>query len=227
LMTFLRPHRIAGWIVLAVLSLASMGEVFLISMQKWRGVASHFNESTPLNESVFSTMGKLVLIIAIVTLLVTVRSFFKIDAPTSLALAIRAGLVLMLVSQAVGVHMITIGGNTFGAAGAMKVPHAFTLHTIQVLPALALLLLISDSAERFRIRVVAVGAIGYAGLILSTMLQTYGGRGPLDLNPVSAATALIGLGLLLTSGLLALRRALTLQVRGPTVVAPADPATHA
>ena len=30
--------------------------------------------------------------------------------------------MLMLVSQAVGVQMIAEGGNTFGAAGALKVP---------------------------------------------------------------------------------------------------------
>ena len=53
--------------------------------------------------------------------LITVWSFLRIDAPASLA-AIRAGLVLMLVSQAVGVQMIVEGGNTFGPAGAEAAP---------------------------------------------------------------------------------------------------------
>ena len=89
----------------------------------------------------------------------------------------------MLVGQAVGVQMIVEGGNTFGAAGALKVPHALTLHAVQVLPALALLLLLSDSAERHRVRVVGVGIGGYAVLIAATLLQTYGGRAPLDPGP--------------------------------------------
>jgi len=134
-MTFLRPRRSVGWIVLGVFAVAALGEVFLISMQKWRGVASHFNEDTVFDGLVFSIMGSLVSLVGLVTIFVAARSFFPIDAPPSLAWAIRIGLVLMLVSQAVGVQMILEGGNTFGAAGALKVPHAFTLHAVQVLPA--------------------------------------------------------------------------------------------
>jgi hypothetical protein len=120
----------------------------------------------------------------------------------------------MLVSQAVGAHMIAEGGNTFGAAGVMKVPHAFTLHAIQVLPLLALLLLLTDTSERRRIRIVALGAAGYVGLIASTMVQTYSGRGPLDPGLVSSLLALVGVGLLAASGLFVLR-GLTSRRRPP------------
>jgi hypothetical protein len=182
-------------------------EVFLVTLQRWRGVPSHFNESTAFNGLVFSIMGMLVSVIVVLTVVITVRSFLRIDAPPSLALAIRAGLVLMLVSQAVGVRMIMVGGNTFGAAGSLKVPHAVTLHAVQVLPALALLLLAADTAERHRVRIVALGTLGYAGLIASTMLQTFAGRPLFDRDLLAAAVALVGLGLLLTSGLVALRGA--------------------
>lgn len=205
IMTFLRPRKSTGWIVLGVLAVASLGEVFLISMQKWRGVASHFNEDTAFDESVFSMMGLLVALVALITVFVVVRSFFPMDAPASLAWAIRAGLVLMLVSQAVGVQMIVEEGNTFGTAGALKVPHAFTLHAVQVLPALALVLSLSNSTERHRLNVVALGAAGYAGLIASTMVQTYDGRGPLDLGLLAAALALVGLAMLAASALVALQ----------------------
>jgi hypothetical protein len=204
-MTFLRPRKAVGWIVLGVLAVASLGEVFLISMQRWRGVASHFNEDTAFDELVFSMMGMLVALVALVTIFVTVRSFFRIDAPASLAWAIRIGLVLMLVSQGVGVQMIAEGGNTFGAAGALKVPHAVTMHAVQVLPALALVSMLSDSTEDRRVRVVAVGATGYVGLIASTMVQTYGGHGPSDAGVVPSALAVVGLGLLATGALVALR----------------------
>src|SRR3954452_1747436 len=114
-------------------------------------------------------MGALVALVALVTIVVTALAFFPLDAPPSLAWAIRIGLVLMLVSQAVGVQMITEGGNTFGAAGALKVPHAVTLHAIQVLPALALLSLVARADERHGVRMVALGATGYACLIAATM----------------------------------------------------------
>lgn len=205
LMPFLRAGRITGWIVLGIFSVASLGEVFLISLQTWRGVASHFNESTAFDGSVFSMMGILVALLALTTVYVTIRSLFRMDAPPSLAWAIRAGLALMLVSQAVGAQMIAEGGNTFGAAGALKVPHAVTLHAVQVLPALALLLLLSSFTERRRLRIVGVGAAGYGLLIASTMVQTYGGRGPLDFTLVTTALAACGVGLLAACALIALR----------------------
>jgi len=204
LMPFLRAGRITGWVVLGIFSVASLGEVFLISLQTWRGVASHFNESTAFDGSVFSMMGMLVALLALTTVYVTIRSLFRMDAPPSLAWAIRAGLTLMLVSQAVGAQMIAEGGNTFGAAGALKVPHAVTLHAVQVLPALALVLLLSSFTERRRLRIVGIGAAGYCFLIASTMVQTYGGRGPLDFSLVTTALAACGVGLLTASAVIAL-----------------------
>jgi len=204
---FLRPGRVTAWVLLGVSSVASVGEVVLVSLQRWRGVPSHFNESTPFDGLVFSIMGLLVTVIILVTLALAVRSFFPLDAAPCLALAIRAGLVLMLASQAVGATMIAVGGNTFGAAGSLKVPHAVALHAVQVLPALALLLLAADTDERHRLRTVALGVLGYVALIASTLLQTFGGRRLLDLDVTASAVAVVGLGLLLTSGLVALEDA--------------------
>jgi hypothetical protein len=205
-MSFLRLRRWLGWLVLGVFAFASVGEVFLISLQKWRGVESHFNEDTGFDGVVFSLMGMLVGLVALVSAAVTIRAFARLDAPPSLALAVRLGLVLMLVSQAVGVQMIVEGGNTFGDAGALKVPHAFTLHAVQVLPALALLLLASSEfTERRRMKILSLGAVGYTALIASTIAQTYAGRGPLDPGALSSALALLGLGLLMVSAGFALR----------------------
>jgi hypothetical protein len=150
-------------------------------------------------------MGMLVAVIGLMTVLLTVWAFVRLDAPASLRLAIRLGLVLMLVSQAVGVQMIAEGGNTFGSEGALKVPHAFTLHAAQVLPALALLVLASEFVERRRLGIVGLGALGYAVLISSTMVQTYAGEAPLDLTMTSSALAAVGLVLLAASAVLALR----------------------
>jgi hypothetical protein len=200
---FLRPPRWAAWLLLGVFAFASLGEVFLISMQTWRGVASHFNEDTSFDGMVFSMMGFLVGLVALVTVAFTVWTFARMDAPASLALAIRLGLVLMLVSQVVGVQMIVEGSNTFGDSGALKVPHAVTLHAAQVLPALALLSLAGEYVERKRLEIVALGAAGYAALIASTMVLTYAGRSPLDLTAMSSALALLGLGLLAVGAVMA------------------------
>lgn len=201
----LRVRRAVTGTILMILCFASVVEVFLISMQRWRGVPSHFNESTAFNETVFSMMGLLVTVIVVLTVLVAVLSFTSLDAPPSLALAIRLGLLLMLVSNAVGVQMIVEGGHTFGAAGALKVPHAVTLHAVQVLPVLALLLLVSQPVERQRMRVVALGAVGYGLLIAATMTQTYAGRAPLSLGVVSSTLALMGVAVLAVTAVITLR----------------------
>jgi hypothetical protein len=204
--TFLRPGRVVGWLLIGAYSLASLAEVFLITMQRWRGVPSHFNDSTTFDSTVFGWMGMLVTVVAALTVALAVWSWVRIDAPPSLALAIRLGLLLVLVSNGVGVQMIAEGGNTFGAAGALKVPHAVTLHAVQVLPALALVLLAGRSTEMRRVRVVELGAAGYVVLIGATMVQTYAGRGPFDLDVASVVFVLIGLGMLVASAVLALRR---------------------
>ena len=203
---FLRMRKVTGWLVLGTLSVASVLEVFLITMQRWRGVPSHFNESTAFDSAVFSSMGLLVSLVALMAIVVTVRSFGHIDAPASLAWAIRLGLVLLLVSQVVGVQMIAEGGNTFGAAGALKVPHAFTLHALQVLPALALLLVVAEYTERQRLEIVALGGIGYGALIASVMVQTYAGLAPTELGALAMALA--------ASGLVVLGVCLGVTVRG-------------
>jgi hypothetical protein len=95
------------------------------------------------------------------------------------------------------------GCSVASTAGALKVPHAVTLHAVQVLPALALVLGLSAFTERRRLRIVALGASGYAVLIASTMVQTYDGRGPLDLSFLTSVLALIGLGLLAASAVIA------------------------
>ena len=61
---FLRPRRAVAWVLVVVLAVASVGEVALISLQTWRGVPSHFNDSTPFDETVFSLMGLLVTAVA-------------------------------------------------------------------------------------------------------------------------------------------------------------------
>lgn len=217
LLSFLRPRRLAGWLTVGIFAFAAVGEVFLISMQTWRGVASHFNESTDFDAAVFNWMGRLVLVVGLTIVVITVWAFIRLDAPTSLALAIRLGLVLMLVSQGVGVQMIVEGGNTFGSEGALKLPHAFTLHAVQVLPALALLLLAAESTERRRVRIVTLGAVGYALVIASTMVQTYAGRSPLDLTLAATALAVVGLALLTASAVFTL---LGLSTRARPTVSP-------
>jgi hypothetical protein len=136
-----------------------------------------------------------------------------------MALAIRAGLLILLVAQVVGGWMIqhgvglaeegaTDGLTTFGAAGVMKVPHAVAIHGIQVLPALAWLLSFAALPEQRRVGLVRVAVGGYVALVVVSVLQTASGVAPFDVGVVAALLYLLGvalLGMALVTALLALR----------------------
>ena len=217
----LRISDRTGWLLLVPLTLADISEVVWVSVQRWRGVAAHFNDDTALDNLLFVVMGGVaVAVAATVILIVTVLSFRAMRASPSMALAIRAGLVILLVAQVVGGWMIqhglglaeqgaTDGLTTFGAAGVMKVPHAVAIHGIQVLPALAWLLSFAALPEPRRLALVRVAVLGYAALVVVSILQTASGAAPFDVDVVAAVLYLLGvalLGLALVTAVLALRR---------------------
>lgn len=69
----LRYRRYLAAATLAV-SIGSLLEVVLVTMQKWRGVPSHFNEASPFDATVFSVMGLTVAVIAAGILVITIAT---------------------------------------------------------------------------------------------------------------------------------------------------------
>jgi hypothetical protein len=217
---YLRISDRTGWLLLVPLAAADTCEVAWVSLQRWRGVASHFNNDTALDGLLFLLMGGVAIAVAaMVILAVTVLAFTAMRALPSMALAIRAGLLILLVAQGVGGWMIqhgvgpaeagvTQGLTTFGAAGVMKVPHAVAIHAIQVLPALAWLLAFAALDERRRLGLVRVATVGYVALVVVSVLQAAAGVAPFDVGLVAAVLYLLGVGLLgaaFLAALLALR----------------------
>jgi hypothetical protein len=217
----LRISDRTGWLLLVPLALADASEVVWVSVQRWRGVASHFNNDTTLDSLLFLLMGGgAIAVAAAVILVMTVLAFTALRASPSMALAIRAGLLILLVAQVVGGWMIqhglgpaeegvTEGLTTFGAAGVMKVPHAVAIHGIQVLPALAWLLSFAALPEPRRLRLVRIAVVGYAALVVVSVLQTVTGAAPFDVGVGAAVLYLLGvllLGAAFLAALLALRK---------------------
>jgi hypothetical protein len=215
----LRISDRARWLLLGPLAAADAYEVAWVSMQRWRGVASHFNFDTRLDTGLFLAGGVAIAVTVTVILVLAVLAFTAIRATPSMALAVRAGLCILLVAQGVGGWMVehgvgpagdgvTTGLTTFGPAGVMKVPHAVAIHAIQVLPALAWLLSLATLSERWRTRLVAAATLGYGALVAVSLLQTAIGVAPLDIGLVAAVLYLLGVGLLgaaFLAALLALR----------------------
>jgi hypothetical protein len=207
------------WLLLGPLALADTCEVAWVATQRWRGVASHFNQATTLDYALFLGGAAAITVEIIVIVALTVLAFTAMRASPSMAVAIRAGLLILLVAQGVGGWMIghgvgpasdgvTEGLTTFGAAGVMKVPHAVAIHAIQVLPALAWLLGFAAVAERRRLALVQTATLGYVALVAVSLLQTAAGQAPSDVGVAAAVLSLLGvalLGVAFGAALLALR----------------------
>jgi hypothetical protein len=216
----LRISDCSGWLLLGPLAAADSYEVAWVAVQRWRGVASHFNFATTLDYTLFLVGAAAIAVTVTVIVALTVLAFTRLGAASSMAVAVRAGLVILLVAQGIGGWMIghgvgpasdgvTTGLTTFGAAGVMKVPHAVAMHAIQVLPGLAWLLGFAAVGERRRVGLVWAATTGYGALVAVSLLQTAAGLAPLDLGVAAAVLSLLGvllLGTAFTAALLALRQ---------------------
>jgi hypothetical protein len=197
-------------------------EVFFVSLQKWRGVPSHFNDDTLFDSTIFSLMGLTVAILGLAIVVIAVHAFRSFDADPSLVIGVRVGMLVLIASQILGGAIIANGEiidkspqetdlAIFGAAGVMKLPHAVTMHAIQVLPVLALLLAATALTSVKKRRIMWIASAGYVGLILAVLLQTFEGRAPTDLTllamgVVLASVLLTGTAIFgLTSGLFGLK----------------------
>jgi len=206
----LRISDRARWLLLGPLVVADATEVAWVAVQRWRGVASHFNFATTLDTALFLLGGAAIAVTVTVIVVLTVLVFTRLAAPPSMAVAIRGGLLILLVAQGVGgwmighgvgpaSHGVTQGLTTVAPAGVMKVPHAVAMHAIQVLPALAWLLSFTTLAERRRLGLVWAAAAGYGALVAVSVAQTAAGRAPFDLGAAAAVLSLAGVALLGTA----------------------------
>ncbi|WP_164203473.1 hypothetical protein [[Micrococcus luteus] ATCC 49442] len=205
----LRLRPVVSWLLLGALSAAFVLEAFLVTLQAWRGVPSHFNAATPFDSLVFSAMGMTVAVIVVVIVGLAVLSFTsaKPGAP-ALTLAIRAGLMLLVAGQVLGVAIIVVGesaalsgneaavfgpeGVVLGAAGILKSPHGIALHAIQVLPLLGWLVQRSAWPDARRRSAVWSAAAGYAVVLAVSVFQAYTGQAQFALSIAALSAALAG-----------------------------------
>src|SRR4029453_11942235 len=87
------------WLLLGPLAVADTYEVVWVSVQRWRGVASHFNFGTGLDTGLFLVGGAAIAVTVAVIVALTVLAFTAVRTTPSMAVAIRAGLLILLVAQ--------------------------------------------------------------------------------------------------------------------------------
>jgi hypothetical protein len=208
--SYLPVHPRLGWTAAWLLCAAVSYEVAWVTVQHARGVPAHFNDTTVLDERLFIAGAVMVAIAIVVIAAMTLAAFLRTTAPAPLALAIRGGLVGLLVAQASGVWLLLHGlrlldddadplvqsMSTVGAAGQMKFAHAVPMHAIQVLVVLAWLLSRSGLPQRRQTLLVALAVVGYAGLVGVALGRTSLGLAPVALLDVWTFGYLAAAGLL-------------------------------
>ena len=199
-----------GWLAAGLLCAAVSYEVAWVTVQHARGVPAHFNDTTVLDERLFIAGAVMVAVAILVIAAMTLAAFLHTSAPAPMALAIRAGLVGLLAAQASGVWMLLHGlrlvdddadplvqsMSTHGAAGQLKFAHAVPMHALQVLVVLAWLLSRSGLRQRRQTRLVALGVVGYAGLVGVALGRTAAGLAPVTWLDASSLGYLAAAGLL-------------------------------
>lgn len=203
LLRFFDPKPRLHTIMMSAMSLALVIEIVIIDLQRFRGVPSHFNMSTPFDSILWTAMGLSILVFATVSTLQAILSFGRMNATPSMALAIRTSMILFFLSQLSGQLIVKNGmslvldGNiflmenvaistTYGEAGNLKLPHAIALHAIQALPLLGLILLRTRLSEASKTFWVALCFSGFLGISLLAQIQAYKGKAIHDLDTLSA-----------------------------------------
>jgi hypothetical protein len=178
----------AGTIIVGV----SVAELAIVVTQVIRGVTSHYNQTTPLNETLWTIMGNAIMVLFLCHLTIGVVALRQRIPDPATTVAIRFGLFIALLGMVVAFLMTSRQTGIEGIAGAhsvgvpdggpgmpltgwsttggdLRIGHFVGLHALQALPLLALALgrYAGDRLDsRTRARLVLVTGSAYAVLVL-------------------------------------------------------------
>lgn len=210
--------RWADWLA-GIFGVLAVAEVGVITMQTWRGVASHFNTATPFDTGAYYLMELFITAMVLIILLFTVAlcwpRFVVQRVPSPLRLAARAGMLFLVFACLFGFYMIAYGTERIeagedpgihGEAGVLKFVHGMPIHAIQLLPLAAWLFRRTAWSVPAQTWAVATMVAGTVLTLLYAGIQTGLGLSRFDAPSWNLALGLIGLALTvlpLVAGLLA------------------------
>ena len=161
------------------LLVCALMEAIPITLQAARGVASHYNVSSAFDGICFLIMG---IFIALNTLIVIYIAwlFFRTLPRKPFIYAIRGGLVIFILGAISGALMVANSAHTIGEAdggrglwllnwstqaGDLRAAHFFTLHSLQAVPLLTLLLPAAKRNERIPVMILSLIYAGFCVLL--------------------------------------------------------------
>jgi len=195
----LLPSTRWGWIPTIMLGAFSVIEVTAITLQKWRGVPSHFNTATPFDVAVFGTMATSVQLVVVALVILLIWVALKFRGNKGERLAVIVGLLSLLAAGYIGSQMIQVGeahyaatGSVpyevvFGADGSAKLSHFVGMHLVQFLAVIAII-----APARRRLALVAIGAIGGLAVFASVSVTAASGSPWLAPDPGVGALGILG-----------------------------------
>ncbi len=201
-----------GWPIALGLAGGGLVETGLITMQSWRGQASHFNFATEFDSGVFSVMGVTIGLVSLALLAIAIWTF--VESPPGMKLPMGTGMLLVLLGLGLGVPLIEMGVKfwetvgtvpdhlTVGAAGVAKFPHAIALHGIQVF----ILAVVVGNRLPIRTALVRLTLGGYLGIVGWSIVHTNSGRAPGDPTGIESILLFGGLAAFTAGGVLAWTR---------------------
>jgi len=208
---YLRITRRQGWQIGLAALIPGFTVDTLVALQQWRGTRSHFNffESS-FDAAVAGTIAFIISLLVPTMVVVAVMTFRRLrpGVPPTLALAIRAGVILINVSFLMGLVTILNGvsnvllftmhvPSVVGTAGTTKVAHGLPLHGIQIFVVVVGMLSYTAWSERRRLAVLSLAVAGYIGLVAVFVVQSALGREPFDFIPATMLAMAVCVGLLL------------------------------
>ena len=201
-----------GWPIAIALALGGLVETGLITMQSWRGEASHFNLASDFDAGVFTLMGATIGLVSLALLAIAIWTF--VESPPALRLPLGTGMVLILLGLGLGVPLIEMGVKfwetvgtvpndlTVGTAGLAKFPHAIALHGIQVF----ILAVVLGNRLPTRTPLVHLVVGGYLAIVGWSIVHTNSGRAPADPTGIESVLLFGGLAALVLAAVVAWSR---------------------
>ncbi len=133
LLTFVQGRARVVRLVAALVALSFLIENGLIGMQTLRGTTSHFNISSPFDAAVFSLMGGVITMLAVLNLLLGIWLFRSAIPDRAVAWAVRLGVLIAFVGMMTGFLMTSIPTPAQQAQmAAGRAPTTFGAHSIGV-----------------------------------------------------------------------------------------------